>query len=77
MRTKDRRYGVALRTVLIFSVLAVPRVVTAQDQTGMQQILQRLDRLEQENRTLSAEVSALRSELAAARGNSPATPSGD
>ncbi len=40
----------------------------------MQQILQRLDRLEQENRTLSAEVSALRSELAAARGNSPATP---
>lgn len=37
----------------------------------MQQILQRLDRLEQDNRALSAEVSALRSELAAARGSSP------
>jgi hypothetical protein len=67
MRIKDRRYGL----VLIFSMCSIPRVVAAQDQTGMQQILQRLDRLEQENRTLSAEVSALRSELAAARGNSP------
>ncbi len=67
MRIKDRRYGF----VLILGVCSIPRVVVAQDQTGMQQILQRLDRLEQENRTLSAEVSALRSELAAARGSNP------
>jgi hypothetical protein len=67
MRIKDRRYGF----VLILGVCSIPRVVAAQDQTGMQQILQRLDRLEQENRTLSAEVSALRSELAAARGSNP------
>ena len=56
MRIKDRRYGF----VLILGVCSIPRVVVAQDQTGMQQILQRLDRLEQENRTLSAELSALR-----------------
>jgi hypothetical protein len=68
MRIKDRRYGFAL----ILSILAVPRIVAAQDQTGMQQILQRLDRLEEENRTLSAEVRALRSELATARGSSAA-----
>jgi len=67
MLIRDRRYGL----VLILGVCSIPRVVPAQDQTGMQQILQRLDRLEQENRTLSAEVSALRSELAAARGSSP------
>ena len=70
MRIKDRRYGLPL----ILSLCSIPRVMTAQDQTGMQQILQRLDRLEQENRTLSAEVSALRSELAAARGSSAGTP---
>jgi hypothetical protein len=68
MRIKDRRYCVAL------ILCSIPRVVAAQDQPGMQQILQRLDRLEQENRTLSAEVSALRSELAAARGSTPAAP---
>ena len=69
MRIKDRHYGLLLTLCVV-----IPRVLAAQDQTGMQQILQRLDRLEQENRTLSAEVSALRSELAAARGSSPAAP---
>jgi hypothetical protein len=70
MRIKDRRYGLWL----IVWTCAIPEVAAAQDQTGIQQqILQRLDRLEQENRTLSAEVSALRSELAAARGTSPTT----
>jgi hypothetical protein len=53
---------------------SIPRIVAAQDQTGMQQILQRLDRLEEENRTLSAEVSALRSELATVRGSGSDTP---
>jgi len=69
MRIKDRCYGV----LLILGVCTIPQIMAAQDQAGMQQILQRLDRLEQENRTLSAEVSALRSELAASRGSGAAT----
>jgi hypothetical protein len=67
MRINGCCYGV----LLIVSLGSIPRIVAAQDQTGMQQILQRLDRLEQENRTLSAEVSALRSELSAARETNP------
>jgi hypothetical protein len=69
MRTIDRRYCL----MLIIWVCFIPRGA-AQDPSGMQQILQRLDRLEQENRTLSAEVGALRLELAAARGSNPVTP---
>lgn len=42
--------------------------------TDLQLILERLDRLEQENRDLAAQVSALRSELAAARGVAPSNP---
>ncbi len=40
----------------------------AQDKTDLQQILQRLDRLEEENHKLADEVHALRMEFAAAKG---------
>ena len=40
----------------------------AQDKTELQQILERLDRLEQQNHKLADEVHALRTELAVARG---------
>ena len=52
----------------ILAVLLVPLLLRAQDKTELQQILDRLDRLEQENHQLADEVHALRTELAAARG---------
>ena len=53
--------------------MLIPAVIRAQEKTELQQILQRLDRLEQENHALADEVHALRTELAAARGE-PAQP---
>lgn len=53
----------------ILALLLAPPVTRAQEKTELQQILQRLDRLEQENHELADEVHALRTELAAARGN--------
>ena len=52
----------------ILTLLLAPPGVRAQEKTDLQQILQRLDRLEQENVKLADEVHALRTELAAARG---------
>ncbi len=43
----------------------VPTLLAAQQKSDLQQILERLDSLEQENRNLAAEVRSLRSELAA------------
>jgi hypothetical protein len=57
----------------ILTGLLVPGAIRAQEQTELQQILQRLDRLEQENRQLADEVHALRTELAAAGGHAPET----
>ncbi len=57
--------------ILVF--MLIPAVIRAQEKTELQQILQRLDRLEQENHALADEVHALRTELAAARGE-PAQP---
>jgi len=54
--------------VPIVAVLLVPPVMRGQEKTDLQQILQRLDRLEEENHQLADEVHALRTELAAARG---------
>jgi hypothetical protein len=54
------------RLTLLTLLLASP-AIRAQDKTDLQQILQRLDRLEQENHQLADEVHALRTELAAAR----------
>jgi hypothetical protein len=50
---------------LIFCLF--PTILLAQQKTDLQQVLDRLDRIEQENKDLAAEVRALRAELAAAR----------
>jgi hypothetical protein len=50
-----------------------PALLTAQQKSDLQQILERLDRIEQENKTLTDEVRALRAELAASRAAAPAT----
>src|SRR5258706_14412666 len=48
-------------------LLIAPALAFGQQRSELQQILDRLDRVEQENRSLAAEVRALRGELAAAR----------
>lgn len=48
-------------------LLLVPALLLAQTKSEFQQILDRLDRVENENRSLAAEVRALRQELAASR----------
>jgi hypothetical protein len=61
----------------ILALVLVPPLLRAQDKTELQQILDRLDHLEQENHQLADEVHALRTELAVARGQvgpSPAAP---
>ncbi len=52
----------------VLTLLLAPSGVRAQDKTDLQQILQRLDRLEEENHKLADEVHALRMEFAAAKG---------
>jgi hypothetical protein len=47
-----------------FVLALIPVLLRAQEKTDLQQILERMDRLEQENRNLAAEVRALRDELA-------------
>lgn len=52
----------------IFSVaFFLPALLVAQQKSDMQQILDRLERIEQENKNLADEVRALREELAASR----------
>ncbi len=48
-------------------LLLAPMLLAAQEKTGLQQILERLDRLEQENKDLAAEVRSLRAEIAGSR----------
>ena len=48
-------------------VALFPLMLPAQERGDFQQILQRLDQLERENRNLADEVHALRSEIAGAR----------
>jgi hypothetical protein len=50
-----------------------PTLLAAQQSSDVQMILDRMDRLEQENRNLAAEVHALREELVASRTNAPQT----
>jgi hypothetical protein len=45
-------------------LVMIPALLPAQEKSDLQQILERMDRLEQENRNLAAEVRALRDELA-------------
>src|SRR5580704_1469127 len=49
------------RYVILF---LIPTLLAAQEKSEFQQIMDRLDRLEQENRDLAAEVQSLRAELA-------------
>jgi len=49
----------------LFIFMLVPLLLPAQEKSEFQQIIERLDRLEQENRSLADEVRALRAELAA------------
>ncbi|HTD43475.1 MAG TPA: hypothetical protein VK687_04805 [Bryobacteraceae bacterium] len=49
----------------LFIFMLVPFLLHAQEKSEFQQIIDRLDRLEQENRSLTDEVRALRAELAA------------
>jgi hypothetical protein len=51
--------------------LLVPGILAAQTSPEIREILDRLERLEQQNRTLSEEVHQLRQDLAAARGQTP------
>ena len=58
-------------SLLSLATLAWPLLLPAQTNPDLSRILERLDRLEQENRALAGEVKALRSELAASRAGRP------
>jgi hypothetical protein len=74
LRTLPRWPGAALVLPCFFATAMMAQ--TAPDEAGaLRQIMERLDRLEQQNRDLAAEVRALRQDLALARGkpeNGPA-----
>ena len=57
---------------LCLALLLLPCLATAQEKSDLQKILDRLDRLERENRSLAGEVHALREELAASHVLPPA-----
>src|ERR1700730_6324016 len=52
-------------------LLFLPLLLPAQERSDFQQILQRLDQLERQNRNLADEVHALRAEIAGARPSKP------
>ena len=56
------------RNITFIAVLLLPSLLMAQQKSDLQQVLERLDRIEQENKNLADEVRALRAELAASRG---------
>jgi hypothetical protein len=58
------------RKLAFFAFCLSPTLLSAQQRSDLQQILERLDRIEQENRTLTEEVRALRAELVS-RGTVP------
>ncbi len=62
-----RWLGATLTLACVFGTSAAAQTATG-DSATLHQILERLDRLEQQNRELAAEVGALRKELAAAHG---------
>src|SRR5260370_19401563 len=78
-RTRLRKYAADWSSSLMLPkyryliLLLVPLLLPAQEKSEFQQIIDRLDRLEQENRSLTDEVRALRAELAA-HPNLPAPP---
>jgi hypothetical protein len=60
-----------------FVPLLVPAILAGQQKSDVEQILERLDRLEQENRNLVQEVRALREELAVSRTAAPSVSTAD
>jgi len=54
-------------------LLSIASLLPAQEKSDLERVLERLDRLEQDNRALAAEVHALRDELAASRVTPPET----
>jgi hypothetical protein len=56
-----------------FAFCLLPTLLPGQQKSDLQLILDRLDRIEQENKNLTDEVRALRAELASSRGTSPPT----
>jgi hypothetical protein len=56
------------RNIACTTILLLPSMLVAQQKSDLQQVLERLDRIEQENKNLADEVRALRAELAASRG---------
>jgi hypothetical protein len=68
------------RPAWMAAMVLLPMMLSAQPQSSpeLKSILDRLDRLEQENRSLSEQVRDLRNQLAAARGETaPATPAAE
>ena len=59
------------RKIASFIFCMFPALLAGQQKSDLQQVLERLDRIEQENKTLAEEVRALRAELAASRGIAP------
>ncbi len=82
LRILPRWPGAALVLPCVFASVVVAQTIP-QDAGTMRQILERLDHLEQQNRDLAEQVSALRQELAMARGTpampppAPETPAAD
>ncbi len=66
--TRSIKVACPLFTLLLASPGIQAQEKTDLEQGALKQILQRLDRLEQENHELADEVHALRTELAAAKG---------
>src|ERR1700745_1709189 len=67
LRNQNKGRVRLFRQVALIAAL-LPAVVLAQTPAEFQQILERLDRLEKQNRALIDQVTALRQELAASRG---------
>ncbi len=64
----NRRFTRSIKMACpLFTLLLASPEIRAQEKTELQQIIERLDRLEQENHKLADEVHALRTELAATR----------
>src|SRR5207245_1995777 len=61
----------------VLAVLLLPTALLAQSPPEMRKILDRLQRLEEQNKTLLSEIHSLREELAAATAHAPESPAAD
>jgi hypothetical protein len=62
-----------MRLRLLAALLAVPFVLAGQERPDLRAIVEKLDRLEQQNREMMAEIRALREQLAAREATPPAS----